>query len=251
MVMERLDAAGRHPENQDPTKQFAISAAKRLLRDAKVKDPGPKEPAQRNSSRQNETITSTELDLNAEWERQAHRYVGLGYYVELAMTAEDYLDSLPKFKPQPEAYKGRLDTPLLVETRIGPDRQFELAGLTNYLKESGLAVQNWPQDPKGYKTPEAPYTTWANDPAQNRNRKVVEVRKTLPEDERGGTRLDGVALYLKNPAKLKEVYIDLPGDSVESVNVPDLSLWDGQPYVHYNLVDYASPRWGSLVCGRE
>lgn len=42
MVMERLDAAGKHPENQDSTKQFAISAAKRLLRDAKVKDPGPK-----------------------------------------------------------------------------------------------------------------------------------------------------------------------------------------------------------------
>ena len=42
MVMERLDAAGRYPENQDPTKQFAIAAARRLLRDAKVKDPGPK-----------------------------------------------------------------------------------------------------------------------------------------------------------------------------------------------------------------
>lgn len=42
MVMERLDAAGRHPENQDPTKQFAIKQAKHLLREAKVKDPGPK-----------------------------------------------------------------------------------------------------------------------------------------------------------------------------------------------------------------
>lgn len=40
--MERLDAAGKHPENQDPTKQFAIAQAKRFLRDAKVKDPGPK-----------------------------------------------------------------------------------------------------------------------------------------------------------------------------------------------------------------
>lgn len=41
-MMERLDAAGKHPENQDSTKQFAISAAKHLLRGAKVKDPGPK-----------------------------------------------------------------------------------------------------------------------------------------------------------------------------------------------------------------
>ena len=42
MVMERLDAARSHPDNQDPTKQFAIAQAKCLLRDAKVKDPGPK-----------------------------------------------------------------------------------------------------------------------------------------------------------------------------------------------------------------
>lgn len=43
MVMERLDAAARHDKNQDSIKQFAIREAKRLLRDAKVKDPGPKE----------------------------------------------------------------------------------------------------------------------------------------------------------------------------------------------------------------
>ncbi|MBI2012715.1 hypothetical protein HYS90_02175 [Candidatus Curtissbacteria bacterium] len=40
--MERLGAASKHPENQDPTKQFAIEQAKRFLRAAKVKDPGPK-----------------------------------------------------------------------------------------------------------------------------------------------------------------------------------------------------------------
>lgn len=45
MVMERLDAVARHSENQDPTKQFAIAEAKRLLRDAKVKDPGPRDQA--------------------------------------------------------------------------------------------------------------------------------------------------------------------------------------------------------------
>lgn len=166
------------------------------------------------------------------------------------MGAEDYLDSLPKFKPQPEAYKGRFDTPLLVETRIGIDRQYELAGVTNYLKEPGLDVQDWPQDPKGYKTPESPYTTWANDPAKNRNRKVAEVRKKLKEDERGGTRFDGLALYIANPKKLNEVYIDLPGDRVESGSAPDLYLFQGGPYLSYRWVGYAGPEWGSLVCGR-
>ncbi|MBF8249643.1 MAG: hypothetical protein HW400_244 [Candidatus Levybacteria bacterium] len=40
MTMEALDRAGRHPENQDPTKQFAIEQAKSLLIAAGVKDPG-------------------------------------------------------------------------------------------------------------------------------------------------------------------------------------------------------------------
>lgn len=43
MVMERLEAARQHPDNQDALKQFAISHAKKLLRDAGVKDPGIKE----------------------------------------------------------------------------------------------------------------------------------------------------------------------------------------------------------------
>ena len=43
MTMERLDAAKRLAENQDPTRQFAIDQAKYLLISAGVKDPGPKE----------------------------------------------------------------------------------------------------------------------------------------------------------------------------------------------------------------
>ncbi len=38
--MERLGAARRLPENQDPTKQFAIEHAEKMLVDAGVKDPG-------------------------------------------------------------------------------------------------------------------------------------------------------------------------------------------------------------------
>jgi hypothetical protein len=42
MVMERLDAALRHPDNQDQTQQFAIRQAKNMLKNAGVKDPGPR-----------------------------------------------------------------------------------------------------------------------------------------------------------------------------------------------------------------
>ncbi|MBI4091814.1 MAG: hypothetical protein HY427_01250 [Candidatus Levybacteria bacterium] len=47
MVQERLRAAKGLPENQDPTRQFAINQASRLLRVARVKDPGPKDSADR------------------------------------------------------------------------------------------------------------------------------------------------------------------------------------------------------------
>lgn len=40
MVLERLDAAARHPENQEPEKQAAIEQARNLLIEAGVKDPG-------------------------------------------------------------------------------------------------------------------------------------------------------------------------------------------------------------------
>lgn len=40
MVMERLDAASKLPENQDPARQSAIGQAKELLISAHVKDPG-------------------------------------------------------------------------------------------------------------------------------------------------------------------------------------------------------------------
>ena len=40
MVMEHLGAAGNHPENQDPLRQFAIAQAQRLLIEAGVTDPG-------------------------------------------------------------------------------------------------------------------------------------------------------------------------------------------------------------------
>ncbi|MCL5970422.1 MAG: hypothetical protein M1450_02905, partial [Patescibacteria group bacterium] len=41
MVMERLDAAGRHPDNQSAARRFAIVLAKRSLVLAGVRDPGP------------------------------------------------------------------------------------------------------------------------------------------------------------------------------------------------------------------
>lgn len=226
MVMERLDATEGHPENQDPTKQFAIQQAKRLLVEAKVKDPGPKEdkPSLTQEPSSEET---KQIDLDLEWQRQAQKLIDLGFHTELGLSRDEYLSSLPKFEPQPETFPSRFDIPVLVEKRIAPQRQAELAGLDYWLKD--LDVSDWKDDPKGYKTPNAPYTTWMQDGRKNLNKKVSEVRKALASDERGATEHDGIALFIAHPEILEDHYIDLPGTSVGAGRAPFLDRWRGRP----------------------
>lgn len=245
MVMERLDAARRHRGNQDPTRQFAIEKAKRILREADVVDPGPKVPMQK---RLVEEIMDR-LNLFAEWERQTERYVELGFHKELGLTGEEYLVSLPQFEPQPKTFAGRFDIPLLVETRIPPSRQAQLAGLQYYLGD--LNVHDWETDPKKYKTPDMPYTTWMQDEMKNLNKSVSYVRQHFASDERGATLLDGIALYIVNPNMLKNHAIDLPGTSVDAVSAPCLKLWGSRPAVDYAPVGSSFPGFGSASCGRN
>ena len=249
MVMERLGAAAKLTENQDPTKQFAIEQAKRFLRDAKVKDPGPKEQNARIRSSRSESKTAVpEINLDAEWQRQAGRRIELGFHTEIGLSEEDYLASLPKFEPQPEAFRGRFDIPVFIETRIAPKRQAELAGLTYYL--SDLNVRDWEDDPKGYKTPANPYATWMQDGKKNLNKSVSTVRKNLAPDERGATEIDGISLFIANPEILKDHYIDFPGTSVGADYAPYLSRWGGGPEVSCGRVDFADSSYGSASCGR-
>ena len=161
--------------------------------------------------------------LSAEWERQVNKYIKLGFHKELNLSKEEYRDSLPKFTPQPEAYKGRFDIPVLVETRIPVNKQAKLAGLMYGL--DGFKVRDWENDPKGYKTPEIPYTTWMQDGRNYRKWTVENFQLNMAEDERGATEFDGVDLFIKNPKVLRHHFIDLPGTSVESVNAACLSLW--------------------------
>lgn len=213
MVRERLDAAAGDSRNQGPERQAA---------------------------------NIIELDL--ECERQAERYLELGFHIKLGLSREDYLASLPRFKPQPEIFRGRFDVPVLVETRIAPSRQAKLAGLAYYL--GGLNVRDWESDPSGYKTPVSPYTTWMQDGNKKFGKSVGNVRQTLEGDERGATVYDGVALWIKDPTVLDNHGITLPGTSVESALVPYLDRWRGKSEVYYGLVGLARSGFGSASCGR-
>jgi len=186
-------------------------------------------------------------DLSIEWERQVKGYFKLGFHKELNLSEEEYRDSLPKFTPQPEAYKGRFDIPVLVETRIPVKKQAELAGLRYYSAE---AVRDWEDDPKGYQTPETPYITWMQDGRNYRKWTVDNFRRAMAEDERGATEFDGVALFIKNPKILQHHSIDLPGTSVGSVRAACLLLWFDEPGLRAYLVGNAHPNFGSASCGR-
>jgi hypothetical protein len=49
------------------------------------------------------------------------------------------------------------------------------------------------------------------DGRKNRNKPVQACRKSFAKDERGLTAMEGVALYIQNPAAIEGHYLDLPG----------------------------------------
>lgn len=71
MVMERLGAARRHPENQDPVRQKAIKTARQILKDFGVVDPGPKVVEKRSSTKIEKPINPLQ-GIVAEYKTQPH-----------------------------------------------------------------------------------------------------------------------------------------------------------------------------------
>ncbi len=227
---------------------YLIGVLKRLGMSHPDRELFEKQLAQTQRHNRAKREASPKLDLRGEWERQVARYIKLGFHEVLGIDEVSYRDSLPKFTPQPEAFKGRFDIPVLVETRISVSKQTELVG-SSYLL-GGLKVQDWKGDPKGYKTPKALYTTWMQDGSEYLKLSVVAFRERMNEDERGATEFDGIALIIKNPEILKHHYINLPGTSVGFDDAPFLRLWFGEPVLDNHWVVGARSNLGSASCGR-
>ncbi len=193
-----------------------------------------------------------EISLEAEIERQVGRYVELGFHNHPAikMSKGHFKDSLMELVvPQPEGFKGRLDTPAIAFGQVPIEDQCRLAGIDYFL--TGLKVQDWPDDPQKYRTPQTTYLAWMDEGARFMNRKVQDVRQELAVDERGGTQFDVVVLYIAKPQVLQTRFLDLPGTAVEPGSVPYLFLWRERPYLNRHFVVNARPGFGSLVCGRK
>lgn len=195
-----------------------------------------------------------ELDLEIELKRQAKKYVDLGFHKELNLTEQEYFNSLPKSFPQSMSGRGRFEKPILVETRISLVKLAALTGIEDQSMQDfkSFHLRDWEGDPKKFKTPRQPYTTWVCDGERNSNINVGTIRSNLKEDERMTTLLDGIALYVSHPEILEICDIVLGGTVYE----PNYTLWLGEWYAIpclelLNIDDELSPALGAAICGRK
>ncbi len=200
-----------------------------------------------------------EPNLDVEWGRQADIRVARGFHVAAGFPdtnegRQAFLNSLPRFEPQPKGYEGRLDAPRLVIGEIIPwEVQAELAGISisDYLREriaKTVPVNERSRAPKGS------YTGWFNRWGLRFENKIApdDARKKLQKDEVGGNPFEAIADYLADPAlNASGRFWDVIGYSVESGGVPYLYRWDDGPRFGAGLGDDADDDFRPLVRGSK
>lgn len=194
---------------------------------------------------------SPEEFLLQEWKRQAQKLAGI-FAREIGQTTEEYIAKLPKFDLQPEEYKGRLDIPVIVETRFALSGMLELLGI--YPKMNVNGIKDWEKGQ--FTTPEMPYVTWANDGSPDLNRSANEVRRYLKSDERGGTVYDGIALYVRDSSFLDRYSLVFPGSQVGSIKnneLPELLRGGGvyKPRLYSEKADDKASGVAPIIAGRK
>ncbi len=189
-----------------------------------------------------------------EWLRQAKANAAM-YAEALGMSEKEYIEGLPHFAPQPKAYIGRFDTPVIVQVPVPKKgltlrRMISLSDISDWDNSAGVSV-DWPDDPQGFKTPLVTYTTWLNDGAELPSRSPTAVRKALAPDERGGTVYDGLGLCVSDPTILAKQPLDFPGSHLDENYILTLIPNRGKPRVHYHVLEYAYPGLQTVVAGRQ
>lgn len=208
-----------------------------------------------------EFTTPPELNPEAEWQRQSQNFLRYKFHIERGFADTDegkraYLDTLPKFEPQPEEYKGRLDKPMLVEKKIPWQRQAQLAriAISEYLKSRPNETRQWEGNRHDVPDDVVAYTGWFNnwdqrfpDPI-----KPFDARDQLAVDEQGGDPYEGVAQEIHFPEDTANgKYFDLIGYSVGSDHVVGLDRLSGRPGLDASFGGSADPRWRPLVRGSK
>lgn len=201
--------------------------------------------------------------LDAEWQRQVDRLLTAGFHTELGIAAEDYVSSLPRFAPQPDEYRGRLDVPLLVDGRIPWQRQYELLGIA----QSAFVAYFPPPVPvePAAAHRDHPYTTWCNAWGQRFEQPTApsDARAALADDEVGANLIEGAMVVAAYPELIQtarfhdfvgyafpagDIGGDVPFDPIE--RTPGVCRWRGKPEFAGNLYPLAFSVFRPLIRGR-
>lgn len=236
-------------------RSFGVALSERDV----VVEPEPTAPPQGIHASQQGT-----LDLDVEWRRQVDRLVAAGVPAELGLSAEDYAASLPRFSAQPAAYAGRLDAPVIIETRVEWRRLFELFGI----RVSPIVAVFPPVVPVGPDSAhlDTPYTAWFTRWGQRFDGPTSpdEARADLREDEVGGNILEGGNVAYAFPELVEtarffdhigevfpagEIGGPLPFDPID--RTPGICRWRSIPEFGCNLYPLAFSVFQPLIRGRE
>lgn len=252
-MLEAWINSKRHQENK-----AAVKAGEALL--GKYGDE-PFRPSERVSVVKPEAEVSKplEIDLDAEWQRQSQNFLRCNFhregYNDTEAGKQEYLDSLPKFGPQPPEYRRKFDRLLLFEKRIPWERQADLADIliSDYLRSRLSEVRPWADNPS--KTPEGVACCgWFNEWGQRFPDpiKPFDARKQLTITEGAGEVFAGIANEIHFPQdNINGKYRDLIGTSVGSDYVVGLSRWSDQPRLDAGWDGNARPHWRPLASGSE
>jgi len=211
------------------------------------------------ASLQREGRLPERLPLEDEWKKQAGALASL-FAKELDMKEEDYINSLPKLTLPPENRRDGLGGFVMVETRIKPRRQCQLADIHYFIYEPPLGeISDWSDGSEGDRTPNTPYLTWYKDIGGILNKDVLQVRASLKPEERGGTVFDGIALFIAGSPVLKNYDLFLPGTqyfagpprSKEEHAVHQGLDREGHKVIEASAIGSALPNFGHLVCLRN
>lgn len=193
-----------------------------------------------------------EINPEVEWKRQS-QILADRFAEKLGLSAQEYINTLPEFRPQPKEFKSTLNmpvVPVIVETRIALSEMLGIVGIDPFFDPS--EIKDWTEG--GFETPSKPYATWLT---YIPGKSVEEVRVNLGKDQRGGTVLDGIALCLRDPRILSRYSLDCPGSQVDPDTAPFLSAFSNsvknslpRPFLSCGDVELESPKYASVIASR-
>lgn len=134
------------------------------------------------------------------WPTQVETLIRLGFHAALGMTEDEYKATMPAFQPQPPAFKGRFETPLLIDPRVSIFKQLDLLGINTSLTSSELTKLSLAE--KQHEG-NIPYQIWMHFSKMGESKGLLDLNK-FADDERPLTVTQGLALFREKPQIIKD-----------------------------------------------